>query len=315
MTNSRIRVGIVHYPGAMLSAVQGLAEQFYLANKLGQENGQADVFKVYICDSLQLPDAHDGTADTLQVVILPPCLTDDYYLKPQPELVSWVRQQHADGAIICSVCAGAFVLAETGLLDGRTATSHWVLADELARRFPAVHVDSNRMLINDGDLITTGGLMSWVDLGLELVAQFTSAQLMRQLGRYLLVDTGSREQRYYQSFNARLDHGDDAIVRVQHRLQRSFDQPVKVRDLALAVNLTERTFLRRFVSATGLKPSQYIQRLRVQKACELIESSALPFERVAMEVGYEDVSAFRKTFVKITGQTPRDFRNRFVRAG
>lgn len=315
MTNPQVHIGIVHYPGAMLSAVQGLAEQFYLANRLGLESGLPETFKVCICDSLQLPDTDAAMAETLQVVILPPCLNDDYYLQPQPELIDWIQQQHADGAIIGSVCAGAFVLAETGLLDGRTATSHWVLAEELARRYPAVNVDSNRMLINDGDIITSGGLMSWMDLGLELVAQFTSAQRMRQLGRYLLVDTGSREQRYYQSFNARLDHGDDVIVRVQHRLQRSFDQSVKVRDLATAANLTERTFLRRFVNATGFKPTQYIQRLRVQKACELIESSALPFERVAMEVGYEDVSAFRKTFVKITGQTPRDFRNRFVRAG
>lgn len=313
MTTSLVRIGIVHYPGAMLSAVQGLAEQFYLANKLAQENGLVETFKIHMCDSLQLPHEGADQLEALHVIILPPCLHDDYYLAPQPALIDWIRQQHQNGAIVCSVCAGAFVLAETGLLDGRTATSHWVLADALAEQYPAVTVDSSRMLINDGDIITSGGLMSWIDLGLELVAQFTSAQLMRQLGRYLLVDTGSREQRYYQSFNARLDHGDDAIVRVQHQLQREFSQPVMVRELAGTVNLTERTFLRRFVSATGLKPTQYLQRLRIQKACELIESSSLPFERVAVEVGYEDVSAFRKTFIKITGQTPREFKNRFVR--
>lgn len=313
MTESTIRIGIVHYPGAMLSAVQGLAEQFYLANKLNQENGQGAVFKIHICNSLQLPAEAADQLDPLHVVILPPCLHDNYYLEPQPALIDWIRQQHKDGAIVCSVCAGAFVLAETGLLDGRTATSHWALTEELAKRFPNTSVDSNRMLINDGDIITSGGLMSWVDLGLELVAQFTSVQLMRQLGRYLLVDTGSREQRYYLSFNARLDHGDDAIVRVQHQLQREFSQPVMVRELAGTVNLTERTFLRRFVSATGLKPTQYLQRLRIQKACELIENGGLPLERVAGDVGYEDVSAFRKTFIKITGQTPREFKNRFVR--
>ena len=324
MTNSIVRIGVVHYPGALLSAVQGLAEQFYLANTLHRQNGHSDVFKVYTCDSQNLPERRSehcserrpqGFSDTdpLQVIILPPCLNDAYYLSPEPALTDWIRLQHRAGAIICSVCAGAFVLAETGLLDGRTATSHWQLADDLARRYPNVRVDSNRMLINDGDIITSGGLMSWIDLGLELVAQFTSARLMRQLGRYLLVDTGSREQRYYQSFSARLDHGDDAIVRVQHRLQREFSLPVRVRELAGTVNLTERTFLRRFVNATGLKPTQYIQRLRVQKACELIESSLLPFERVALEVGYEDTSSFRKTFAKITGQTPREFRNRFSR--
>ena len=320
MTNSIVHIGIVHYPGALLSAVQGLAEHFYLANTLHRNNGHADAFKVYTCDSQNLPEQNGERLSgqpavdaPLQVIILPPCLNYAYYLAPEAALIAWIQQQHRDGAIICSVCAGAFVLAETGLLDGRTVTSHWQLADELAKRYPAVNVDSNRILINDGDIITSGGLMSWIDLGLELVAQFTNTQLMRQLGRYLLVDTGSREQRYYQSFSARLDHGDDAIVRVQHRLQRDFSQPLMVRELAGTVNLTERTFLRRFVNATGFKPTQYIQRLRIQKACELIESSVMPFERVALEVGYEDTSAFRKTFAKITGQTPREFRNRFAR--
>ncbi|WP_420554503.1 GlxA family transcriptional regulator [Neptuniibacter marinus] len=314
MTIKQIEIGIVHYPGALLSAVQGIAEQFYLANQICQQHELGEVFSTSICVSQQLDDAdHHGAFKPLNIIVLPPCLDDSYYLKPQPSLLAWLKQQHKNGAIICSVCAGAFVLAETGLLDGRKVTTHWALADDFAKRFPNVMLETNKLLINDTDIITAGGLMSWIDLGLELVAQFTNSKVMRQLGKFLIVDTGPREQSYYQSFSPKLDHGDEAIIKAQHQLQRNFKNTIVIQQLAEHSHLTGRTFLRRFVKATGLKPTQYLQRLRIQKACEIIETSTTSFENVAAEVGYEDLSAFRKTFTKITGQTPKEFKKRFVK--
>jgi len=313
VTNSRIEIGVVHYPGALLSSVQGLAEQFYLANTICQQHGLGDVFKTHICDSLQLDEPWEEVLKPLQVIILPPCLDDGFYLAPQPRLIEWLKQQHQSGAIICSVCAGAFVLAETGLLEGRKVTTHWALADEFSARYPNIKLDSQKLLINDSDIITAGGLMSWIDLGLELVAQFTNSQIMRQLGKFLIVDTAPREQRYYQTFTPKMDHGDEAIVKAQHELHRNFQNTIVIKNLAQLAHLTERTFLRRFVKATGLKPTQYLQQLRIKKACELIEVNSGSFEKVAAEVGYEDMSAFRKTFLKITGQSPREFKHRFVR--
>ena len=312
MTKSKIDIGIVHYPGALLSAVQGLAEQFYLANTICKQNGLGEIFKTHTCDSALLNTDSSSDSPPLNVVILPPCLDDSFYLAPEEGLVRWLKQQHKNGAIICSVCAGAFILAETGLLNGRSVTTHWTLSDDFSNRYPEVKVDSNKLLINDLDIITAGGLMSWIDLGLELVAQFASPQVMRQLGRFLIVDTAPREQRYYQTFMPKLDHGDEAIVKVQHRLQCDFQNTIVIKHLAELAHLTERTFLRRFVKATGFKPTQYLQHLRVQKACELIESNGGSFERIALDVGYEDISSFRKTFVKITGQTPKEFKKRFV---
>ncbi|MGB0283392.1 MAG: DJ-1/PfpI family protein, partial [Neptuniibacter sp.] len=174
MTKSQVEVGVVHYPGALLSSVQGLAEQFYLANSICEQQGLGSVFKTHICDSTQLSEPWEELLKPLQVIVLPPCLDENVYLAPQPDLIQWLQEQHENGAIICSVCAGAFILAETGLLDGRTVTTHWALSEEFARRYPEVSLDSNKLLINDVDIITAGGLMSWVDLGLELVAQFTN---------------------------------------------------------------------------------------------------------------------------------------------
>ncbi|MEH6627959.1 MAG: helix-turn-helix domain-containing protein [Motiliproteus sp.] len=310
MTNPPIQIGIVQYPGVMMSAVQGLQELFYLANSFCEKYAVDRVFKTRLCTSEQLAETADS--DAFQVIILPPCLGHDSHCVPDVSLLRWLVQQHSHGSIICSVCAGAFVLAEAGLLDQRPATTHWALSQQFTDQYPHIDLECDKILINDGDIITAGGLMSWIDLGLELVAQFSQPKIMRELGKYLVVDTAPREQRYYQSFSPRLDHGDKTIVKAQHHLQAYFHKPLLVTDLAALCYLTERTFLRRFVKATAWKPIQYLQRLRVQKACDLIESSTDSFAKIALNVGYEDISAFRKTFIKITGLTPKAFKNRFV---
>lgn len=303
-----IHIGIVHYPHVMQSAVQGFGEMFRLANDVSAEIGVARRFCVaHIDHSVPEPATHPA----LHIVLIPPGIGGDYYLNPAPELTRWITARHDAGAVLCSACAGAFILAETGLLNNRAATTHWKLGEVFAERYPKVDLDINRILIDDGDIITAAGLMSWVDLGLELVARFMHPRVMRRLGKLMIVDTGPREQRYYQGFYPRLDHGDKAILKAQHYLQEHFDQPHTMESLSAFSLLTERTFLRRFVKATGLKPTQYLQRLRMQKACDLIESGNETIERVALHVGYADVGAFRKTFNKIMGLTPGAFRRRF----
>jgi transcriptional regulator GlxA family with amidase domain len=302
---NQIRIGIVNYPEALQSAVQGLKEMFFAANRICVQQHVNTVFDVEIYAIEQIAD------DPLQVVILPPCLEGGYHFNPDFVLKQWLLQQHTQGAILCSVCAGAFILASCGLLNQRPATTHWGLAERFTHTYPDVQLNSNKILVNDGDLITTGGLMAWLDLGLELVAQFTQPRIMRLLGKYLIVDTGSREQRYYRSFIPALDHGDKAVLNVQHYLQVNFAKSISISDLADLSCLGERTFLRRFVKATGVKPNQYLQQLRIQKACDWIESSHDSVELIATKVGYEDVSAFRKIFIKTMGLTPREFRSRF----
>ncbi|BBB31036.1 GlxA family transcriptional regulator [Neptunomonas japonica] len=319
MTISRIFIGIIDYPGALQSAVQGLREMFVAANRICVQQNLNIAFDIEIYNVEQVATFSNKTflkdkqqSNSLHVVILPPCLEGEYYICPDQHLKAWLLEQRSQGVILCSVCAGAFILAACGLLDHRPATTHWGLTERFNKTYPKVHLDSNKILINDTDLMTAGGLMAWLDLGLELVAQFTQARIMRLLGKYLIVDTGSREQRYYRSFVPALNHGDQAVLTVQHHLQVNFAKNISMRDLAALSCLGERTFLRRFVKATELKPSQYLQQLRIQKACDRIESSHDSVELIATKVGYEDVSAFRKVFIKTMGLTPREFRHRFA---
>ncbi|MGB7415167.1 MAG: helix-turn-helix domain-containing protein [Thermosynechococcaceae cyanobacterium] len=311
-----IQIGLIQYPGAMLSAVQGLQDLFCLANYICEQNGSNRRFSsiVYAPDQhtqrWELPLNEQEAA--LQVLIVPPRMDGETYLSPDQVLKAWICQHHKQGAIICSACAGTFVLAATGLLDHRRATTHWDLVSQFKERYPNTTLEVNQLLINDGDIITAGGLMSWIDLGLELVGQFMHPKIMRQLGKYMIVDTGQREQRYYQSFIPKLDHGDTEIIQVQHFIQAHLDEALSVHSLLAQCFLSERTFLRRFFKATTLTPKQYIQKVRIQRACELIESTNETFELISQQVGYIDNSAFRKTFIKIIGLTPREFRNRFA---
>ncbi|MBN0988848.1 GlxA family transcriptional regulator [Amphritea pacifica] len=307
-----IHVAVIGYPGGMRSAIEGLSELFGMANRLALARAEGVHFEVQVLSGAELTGSSVSVgSDAPQVVILPPCIEGRFYTDEQPVLSGWLKAMHGSGALLCSVCAGAFLLAQTGLLNQRAATTHWMLADQLAQRFPGVRVDDSRILINDGDLMTAGGLMAWLDLGLELVAQFGSPALMRQLGKQLVVDTAPRQQRYYRCFIPPFDHGDRAVLKSQHYLQSHTQTSVTVKQLAEECHLTERTFLRRFVRATGYKPKEYIQQLRISKACDALESSADSIEVIALSSGYDDVSAFRKVFIKITGLTPREFRRRF----
>ena len=315
MQRESVSIGIVTYPGCMQSAAQGLAEMFSLANDISRQSRIKTHYLVelYSIERIRL-DLQTGNEEPtlLQIIIIPPDMKGAYYPNPDQVLLKWILKQHAAGCIICSVCAGAFILALTGLLRNRTATIHWLLEKEFLEKYPGVHLDTNKLLINDGDLITTGGPMSWIDLGFELVAQFGNAKVMRQLGKLLVVDTGSREQRYYKFFSPKLDHGDQAILKVQHSIQLNYGKAMTVKALSGVGFLTERTFLRRFVNATGLKPVQYLQRVRIQKACDLLEATNTPVNAISSEVGYKDENAFRKVFVKIIGLTPKEFKRRFA---
>ncbi|MEZ9706491.1 GlxA family transcriptional regulator [Vibrio breoganii] len=277
-----IPIAIYQYPDALKSAIYGLEEMFRMANLICEKQQIEARFEPVIIDSTN-QDKHNWT-----VIILPPCGQSDYYQAPQPELIDWLQQQHARGAIIASACAGAFILAATGLLNNRAATTHWSFAEVFRQQYPDITLDTHKILIDHSDVITAGGMMSWLDLGFQIVSKYSSLVVMRQLGKALVIDTAPREQRFYQQFNPSFNHGDQIIVSIQQSMNTNHHKPLAIQDLAEHFNLTERTMQRRFLKATGLNPNQYLQKLRIQKACDLLEGSKYSFERIANQVGYEN---------------------------
>jgi len=304
------RIALLAYPKSLQSAIYGLDEMFVMANLVCDEQALDYTFH---CDKLTCSDLKTKSDSLFDVVIIPPSHDGDFYLHPSKDVINWLNRQHANGAIIASACAGTFILAASQLLTGKRATTHWGLANSFKAMYPDIELTIDKILVNDIDIITAGGMMSWLDLGLEIIAQSSQISVMRQLGKRLVVDTGAREQSFYQQFTPILNHGDRLILSVQQSLQTNFHQSISISDLAKNNHISERTFLRRFTKATHLKPSQYLQKLRIQRACELLESSQHSFEYIAYQISYEDVSACRKTFSRIMGLTPSAFRQRFVR--
>ncbi|MFC3228992.1 GlxA family transcriptional regulator [Marinibaculum pumilum] len=304
-----MQIGLVRHPGAQLSAVLGLADLFGIANDVARRRSEAPQL-LDVCECPCGPDAAPDGGEC-DVLILPPALGTPMAPTAARPLAAWLLACHGRGSILASVCAGTFVLAETGLLDGRAATTHWAYAELFRDRFPAVALDTDRLIIDDGDILTAGGLMSWTDLGLKLVDRLLGPSVMLETAQILLLDPPGREQRFYSTFSPRLNHGDAAILSVQHWLQATGGREAGLSDLAQRAGLEERTFLRRFQKATGLTSTDYAQRLRVGRARELLQFGSRPVESIAWEVGYRDPAAFRKVFQRIVGLTPGEYRQRF----
>ncbi len=309
-TQREVTIGLAAHPDAQQSAIHGLRDLFSVANRLQWEKSdRPQKIETQLIQDFTRFDRH------LDTLILPPSLGPQTKVTQEEALVSWAQHHHKRGALVCSICAGAFPLAASGLLDGRQATTHWALAEEFAARFPKVRLQSERLLIDDGDIITAGGLMAWTDLGLRLIARFMGPSTMLDVARFFLIDPGERAQSFYSSFSPSLNHGDEAILRVQHWAQENYRDPITVSDMTRVARLELRTFGRRFQSATGFSPSEYLQHLRIAKAKERLELSHESVERIAHGVGYMDISAFRRMFHKIVGLSPVEYRRRFSPGG
>lgn len=319
-TSLPVEIGLLLYPQVQLAAVHGLTDLFAVADRLARERlgGDRPVLRVshLHCEEpagnlVRVFDSHPRGHGEPMVIVLPPSLADPLTAADLPGLLATLRARHAAGAILAAVCSGAFLLAKTGLLSGRRATTHQVYANELAARFPEIQVAMDKRVIDHGDVLTAGGLMSWTDLGLTLVERLLGRDTMLDTARFLLVDPPGDEQARTGAFVPRLTHGDSAVLKVQQWLRREGTRKVTIAAMAAQAGLEERTFHRRFRKATELKPTEYCQHLRVDDARGLLEATRQPVEQIAWQVGYEDPSSFRKVFLRMTGLSPSAYRQRF----
>lgn len=314
-------IGIVVYPEAQRAAIHGLTDLFHVANLMSEEQGGRAPARIRVshwqlsADGSSVEKAFDSHPDLpergLIALILPPSLTNLPVGERMAAFPAWIRAQHGAGTTICSICGGAYLMAETGLLEGRLATTHWTHSEQISGKFPGIKVDVSKLIIDDGDIITAGAMMAWIDLGLKLVARFMSPSIQLATARFMLVDPAGREQTFYSTFAPKLHHGDEAVLKIQHWLQAHHTEKITLEMMAERAGLGERTFLRRFQKATGINPTEYCQQLRIAKARELLEISSIKVEQIAWQIGYEDPGAFRKIFRKLLGLSPGEYRRRF----
>jgi Transcriptional regulator containing an amidase domain and an AraC-type DNA-binding HTH domain len=315
-TLKHTEVGILLYPGCVMASVHGLTDAFQVANDYADQHESVERIRTShwkLADGgfVRGYDTAPEVAGNPEFIIIPGRLAHPLRYDEVVDFVGWLRERHGSGATIASVCGGAFMLGHTGLLAGRRCTTHWLYADVMKETFPDVEVTAGDIIVEDGDIITAGGMLAWTDLGLRLIHRVLGPTIMAEAAKFLLVDPSGREQRNYSTFAPRLSHGDEAVLRVQHWLQAHRTEEINIPSLASRAGLETRTFLRRFHKATGLKPTEYVQALRIALARERLEFSRDSVERIAWNVGYKDPSAFRRAFQKVTGLSASAYRERF----
>ena len=233
-------------------------------------------------------------------------------LQTSPELLPWLRRQYNQGAHVASICTGAFLLAETGLLDGKSATLHWGFTEMFRRRYPLVNLKQDKMFIDQGRLYCSAGVNAGMDLSLYLVEKFCGRQTAVQSAKTMILDLGRELQTPYISFLFPKDHGDPLVVRAQEWIEQHYTQLIDYERLAGEFRMSRRSLERRFKQATGVTPLVYLQQLRVETAKSLLEDGSRTFNEITYQVGYEDIPFFRKVFVKLTGLRPKEYQQRFA---
>lgn len=231
-----------------------------------------------------------------------------------PALVAWLMRMHEGGAVLCSACSGLFLLAETGLFDGRDATVHFDYARAFSTTYPAVPVHPDRVLVVSGrreELVSCGASNTWHDMALYLIARYAGATVAQALARAFALQWHQDGLAPFIVFEGRTDHGDAQIETAQRWLAEHFAMARPVEAVIARSALAERTFKRRFTRATGLAPIAYVQRLRIEDAKRRLERTDAPVDEISWRVGYEDSAFFRRLFKRTTGMAPGAYRRRF----
>lgn len=227
------------------------------------------------------------------------------------DVITWLRRHHDRGALIASICTGAFVLAETGLLKGKTVTTHWGFVSQFMRKYPDIRVCPQRTVIDADDILTSGGVNAGLDLSLYLVEKICGREIALQCAKTIVHDLGRRHQSPYSVFRFQKDHSDQKILDIQEWLESNYATNLDYSKIASNFGLTRRTLERRFKLATGQTPLAYRQRVRVEAAKIMLENSEKTIDEIAYAVGYEDTNSFRKIFMRNTSLRPSIYRSKF----
>ncbi len=262
------------------------------------------------------PDVGVGDDPHGAIVILPELwlAPDDDMRGRYPDLLEWIRRRHRAGSTIYSACSGSVLLAATGLLDGREATSHWGYEDLFRRRFPNVQFRPEPNLVfadRTGRIVTAGGTTSWHDLAIHIISRHCSPGEALRIAKVYLLKWHGEGQLPYASLVRRLPHADAAVRHAENWLSENFRKPHAVSAVVKVCRVPERTLKRRFKTATGCSLISYVQNLRIEEAKRILETGGLRLEDIAAGVGYENPAFFRRLFRRCTGLSPAQYRQMF----
>lgn len=248
------------------------------------------------------------------LLIIPPTFgTMEKGIEANKEAFPYFTKLHNNGSEIASLCIGAFLLAETGLLDGKKCSTHWAYIEEFKAKYPLIDVEDGAIITEHDNIYSSGGASSLWNLVLYLVEKHSDRETAVMISKYFALDIGRDSQAAFAIFRGQRNHGDSEIQKVQDHIEKHYEDKLTIDALANLINTGRRTFERRFKEATNNTPVEYIQRVRIEAAKKFFEASRKNVSEVMFDVGYTDTKAFRDVFKKVTGLTPIEYRNKFAK--
>ncbi|MDR3679191.1 MAG: helix-turn-helix domain-containing protein [Flavipsychrobacter sp.] len=306
---------------ANLSSIAGSFEILNTANARWRRMGNRPKMEICIAGFVKEVKLDSGffsihPVDITQIektnlIIVPSISYDDHLIKDNASLISWIREQYKDGAEIATMCSGAFLLAATGLLDGKSCSTHWNLADKFRRTFPNIDLQEDKLITADRGIYTNGGAYSFLHLILFLVEKYFDRETAIYCSKIFQIDMDRTSQSPFFIFEAQKNHGDELVGHAQTYIEENLGAKFSFEDLALKLATSRRNFDRRFIKATGNTPVEYLQRVKVEVAKSSLEKGRQSIFEVMDKVGYSDEKAFREVFKKFTGMSPLEYKEKY----
>lgn len=308
------------------SVLQAIADPQYLFSAVNQfmaVSGKKPLFEVQLVGLKKEVKLNDGlySVNTSQLLkdveqtdlVVIPALFGDMKnaIELNKKLLPWINEQYKKGAEVASLCVGAFLLASTGLLDGKKCSTHWGFQNEFREMFPDVEVVDGSIITEEHRIYSSGGANSYWNLLLHLVEKYTDRQTAILASKYFAIDIDRESQSAFAMFQGQRNHTDEAIKLTQDFIEKNIQEKITIDELAGLVALGRRSFERRFKIATNNSVLEYINRVKIEFAKRSFESSRKNINEVMYDVGYTDTKAFRSIFKKITGLTPIEYRNKY----
>ncbi|WP_343632889.1 helix-turn-helix domain-containing protein [Fluviicola sp.] len=306
-----------------LSSIAGTYKLFSRANAYWKERGNEAVFQIQLAGLSDQVDFYEGlfsvkphtsvsTISKTDLIVIP-SLNHNYTesLPLNKALIPWIQQQYKEGAEIASICTGAFLLAASGLLDGKNCSTHWSAAEDFRLRFPKVNLQIDQLITDEQGIYTNGGAYSFLNLIIYLIEKYFDRQTAIYCSKVFQIEPDRKSQSAFTIFRGQKQHEDEVVKEVQSYIEQHFREKISIEELSSRFSVGRRNFDRRFIKATGNTPIEYIQRVKVESAKKALEISRKTVSEIMYETGYSDLKAFREVFRKFTGMSPVEYKARY----
>lgn len=306
-----------------LSSIVGSYKIFTRANDHWKEKNGTELFTIQLAGISKEVDFYGGlftvkpekdiSTITKTNLIIIPSLNHNYEraVKENRPLIDWLEKQYKNGSDIASICTGAFMLASSGILNGKSCSTHWAAANTFRTMFPKVNLQADRLITDEQGIYTNGGAYSFLNLIIYLIEKYYDRQTAIYCSKVFQIEMDRNNQSEFAIFTGQKSHGDEIVKEAQEYIENKLDERISIENLCATLSIGRRTFDRRFIKATGNTPIEYSQRVKIEAAKRAFEATRKTINEVMYGVGYSDVKAFREVFRKITGMSPLAYRSKY----